>query len=128
MAVRSPFVEPGLGESLHSELAEDLANRGLAGEGAPVELRVLDASTRVIGWEGELRILSARLELELFVGGAHPRSTRIHLEESFVVTEGSIDEGTQARHLAFLSLADRAATDAADWLVYAPAGRGGDAH
>jgi hypothetical protein len=119
-SVRSPVVEPGLGDVLQSKLSSSLTQRGLARQGPPIEVQVWDASTRVIGIEGESRILSARLEIEVVVGGPTPRRTRMVLEQSFSVTLSQPVEGGEARRQAFSQLAERGAEDVADWLLYAP--------
>ena len=117
--VRVPVAQPGLARVLHSELAGALAHRGVGPGSVPIEVEVLDASTRVIAVDGAERIISARLEIKLIMHGARPRNTRLSAEYPYSVAIENRDEGAMARQLAFENLGRRLAQESADWILYA---------
>ena len=120
--VVAPAVEPGLHEAILEGLTAALSARGaLAGQGAgpAVDIRVRDASTRVIAASDDGQVWRARLSIEVQLYGPRPRDVVLSDERSYTVLPGQSLEAADARGRAFRSLAQGLTEDAADWVMLA---------
>lgn len=119
-SVQNSSVESGLQDALETHLTSELATRGALGDGTEVDVRVLMSNTEVVGVEGQSRALLATLVVEVQVGGARPRRTKLTRSLGFTVDQYELSEGRFQRQQAFQALAKEMSGDAVEWILYAP--------
>ena len=60
------------------------------------------------------------LTIEIQVGGARPRNTKVTRSIGFSVDQNELSEGRYERQTAFQTLAKQVSGDAVEWILYVP--------
>lgn len=109
----------GLAAAIRESLADELAQRGGLGEGATVQIRVLDAEAAVQATQGDVQLHQARLVLQVQTAGTQPREVILRGARTYTISASAPLSAAAARTAATEALARELVQDVVEWLMYA---------
>ena len=78
--------QPGLAAAIRQALSDELAQRGGLGDGATVQIQVLDADAAVQATQGDTQLHQARLVLQVQTAGTQPREVILRGARTYTIS------------------------------------------